>query len=124
MSLTHPLSYRTDTLFPDTTRFRSDEYDVRLSHDLEAPSPDHALEQGWELYQNIDSNYHTPDNLRSLMTSDMVKLIAEDGTETWWICCSSGWHQTEAPQGYEANRSEERRVGKEWVSTCRSRWSP
>src|SRR3546814_16217731 len=22
------------------------------------------------------------------------------------------------------NRSEERRVGKEWVSTCRSRWSP
>src|SRR3546814_8457791 len=24
--------------------------------------------------------------------------------------------------GYE--RSEERRVGKEWVSTCRSRWSP
>src|SRR3546814_11293991 len=26
-------------------------------------------------------------------------------------------------QGAEA-RSEERRVGKEWVSTCRSRWSP
>src|SRR3546814_3536346 len=24
----------------------------------------------------------------------------------------------------EADRSEERRVGKEWVSTCRSRWSP
>src|SRR3546814_16057829 len=23
-----------------------------------------------------------------------------------------------------ANRSEERRVGKAWVSTCRSRWSP
>src|SRR3546814_17423478 len=23
-----------------------------------------------------------------------------------------------------AARSEERRVGKEWVSTCRSRWSP
>src|SRR3546814_12554487 len=23
-----------------------------------------------------------------------------------------------------AGRSEERRVGKEWVSTCRSRWSP
>src|SRR3546814_12542316 len=22
------------------------------------------------------------------------------------------------------NRSEERRVGKEWVSTCRSRWTP
>src|SRR3546814_5664268 len=24
----------------------------------------------------------------------------------------------------EAGRSEERRVGKEWVSTCRARWSP
>src|SRR3546814_19723048 len=24
----------------------------------------------------------------------------------------------------ETGRSEERRVGKEWVSTCRSRWSP
>src|SRR3546814_10095095 len=24
----------------------------------------------------------------------------------------------------EKDRSEERRVGKEWVSTCRSRWSP
>src|SRR3546814_8342674 len=24
----------------------------------------------------------------------------------------------------EQRRSEERRVGKEWVSTCRSRWSP
>src|SRR3546814_4743587 len=27
-------------------------------------------------------------------------------------------------QGYHARRSEERRVGKECVSTCRSRWSP
>src|SRR3546814_18119073 len=32
------------------------------------------------------------------------------------------------PQTYSLvgmiNRTEERRVGKEWVSTCRSRWSP
>src|SRR3546814_14486301 len=27
-------------------------------------------------------------------------------------------------QGFGARRSEERRVGKECVSTCRSRWSP
>src|SRR3546814_14273722 len=26
--------------------------------------------------------------------------------------------------GHDNLRSEERRVGKEWVSTCRSRWSP
>src|SRR3546814_12428304 len=29
-----------------------------------------------------------------------------------------------APQTSPTNRSEERRVGKECVSTCRSRWSP
>src|SRR3546814_11946539 len=28
------------------------------------------------------------------------------------------------PQDNNMTRSEERRVGKEWVSTCRSRWSP
>src|SRR3546814_4084641 len=28
------------------------------------------------------------------------------------------------PADQKGTRSEERRVGKEWVSTCRSRWSP
>src|SRR3546814_11090392 len=27
-------------------------------------------------------------------------------------------------EGLEPARSEERRIGKEWVRTCRSRWSP
>src|SRR3546814_9184922 len=33
-----------------------------------------------------------------------------------------GLRPRQAPRGY--SRSEERRVGKEGVSTCRSRWSP
>src|SRR3546814_12871059 len=44
------------------------------------------------------------------------------------ICCQHMRLQPEASQGFmdpfAANRSEERRVGKECVSTCRSRWSP
>src|SRR3546814_20557596 len=32
-------------------------------------------------------------------------------------------HEQADPQGH-AGRSEERRVGKEWFSTCRSRWWP
>src|SRR3546814_15542163 len=38
--------------------------------------------------------------------------------------------EVDVPQGVEIAvpfvhaRSEERRVGKEWVSTCRSRWAP
>src|SRR3546814_471133 len=40
------------------------------------------------------------------------------------VCKEESFHQR---QGYEIMmhlRSEERRVGKECVSTCRSRWSP
>src|SRR3546814_4333367 len=33
------------------------------------------------------------------------------------------WWQTETGWPIASNRSEERRVGKECVSTCRSRWS-
>src|SRR3546814_17463592 len=33
-------------------------------------------------------------------------------------------HRKGAPLRLEASRSEERRVGKEWVSTCRSRGEP
>src|SRR3546814_9848415 len=32
--------------------------------------------------------------------------------------------RTECHPDWERNRSEERRVGKECVSTCRTRWSP
>src|SRR3546814_12245809 len=34
------------------------------------------------------------------------------------------WARRTAPPDFRASRSEERRVGKECVSTCRSRWSP
>src|SRR3546814_18333180 len=37
------------------------------------------------------------------------------------VCANQAW--AEKAGGYRA-RSEERRVGKECVSTCRSRWSP
>src|SRR3546814_10621213 len=41
--------------------------------------------------------------------------------------CGCGWAcfpATAAPRKTHGGRSEERRVGKECVSTCRSRWSP
>src|SRR3546814_19590594 len=34
------------------------------------------------------------------------------------------YHEYDAPREQPRGRSEERRVGKECVSTCRSRWSP
>src|SRR3546814_12018624 len=39
---------------------------------------------------------------------------------TWPAC----WASTSRHRPHQEKRSEERRVGKECVSTCRSRWSP
>src|SRR3546814_20032299 len=35
-----------------------------------------------------------------------------------------GCFDVQSEEVHVAERSDERRVGKEWVSTCRSRWSP
>src|SRR3546814_12665091 len=43
------------------------------------------------------------------------------------FCCQGNMkaqHFRFGKQAFHARRSEERRVGKECVSTCRSRWSP
>src|SRR3546814_10064577 len=39
-------------------------------------------------------------------------------------CCSGSEARSSPPYSLQQQRSEERRVGKECVSTCRSRWSP
>src|SRR3546814_15792098 len=38
----------------------------------------------------------------------LLEAVRREGRRVLWV----------------SDRSEERRVGKEWVSTCRSRWSP
>src|SRR3546814_3988063 len=43
---------------------------------------------------------------------------------TGWARLDRIWGGTTDVQYLRNNRSEERRVGKECVSTCRSRWSP
>src|SRR3546814_14015031 len=40
------------------------------------------------------------------------------------VCCRTSTETSEKLANTCANRSEERRVGKECVSTCRSRWLP
>src|SRR3546814_16718620 len=48
---------------------------------------------------------------------------APAGDERQYFPLSLRGHLFEIGQARERNRSEERRVGKEWGSTCRSRWS-
>src|SRR3546814_14413152 len=68
---------------------------------------------------------------------ELLQLADETGTykmQSWDSWTDNFWRwNNERPGGdecimvptiYDRRRSEERRVGKECVSTCRSRWSP
>src|SRR3546814_15428995 len=123
-----PRSTRTDTLFPYTTLFRSNLYDpeeaardiVRL-RDLDAEHP-----RGVRLaLKNLDGD----DRLRlkvysasgALALSDVVPALEHFGFEVLEEMPTALNYGRPASSNA---RSEERRVGKAGVSTCRSRWSP
>src|SRR3546814_13437129 len=110
-----PRSTRTDTLFPYTTLFRSGAPALRVLR--EQPVQD-------------GSPYIFPSD------GGQSHFVAADGV-LGRICHGLGWTDVTAHTlrhtfgsiagelGYsELTRSEERRVGKEGVSTCESRWSP
>src|SRR3546814_12552655 len=61
-----------------------------------------SLEKPW--------NWPAEKSLRYQPTTSCLQWVIS------WIAARQAW--------YSAARSEERRVGKECVSTCRSRWSP
>src|SRR3546814_19644514 len=96
-----PRSTRTDTLFPYTTLFRFSR-PARVSALLRIPKTgaQHS-EEGLPGLLRIRGPHPPVDNLAS----------------------SSHAAPCAAP-ALAGGRSEERRVGKECVSTCRSRWSP
>src|SRR3546814_15808759 len=110
-----PRSTRTDTLVPYTTLFRS-----TPSREGRGPLPkdrkrtsSHAVETDFDI-RVPKSNYELFNcsnfNLNSIGTEHGMKSISS-------IHYSSRAH-------LDDRRSEERRVGKECVSTCRYRWSP
>src|SRR3546814_12980144 len=99
-----PRSTRTDTLFPYTTLFRSpfavlSRQDGRLRHRRERPVP---------LDLHLAGNANESES--PTFTERQTIADTELGSVIAGRCA--------------ATRSEERRVGKECVSTCRSRWSP
>src|SRR3546814_12810808 len=92
-----PRSTRTDTLFPYTTLFRSKV----------------AFTGGGLSGQKV---YETA-------ASGLKKVSLELGGKSPNIVFDD-CVMDDAVKGAISGRSEERRVGKECVSTCRSRWSP
>src|SRR3546814_11614282 len=101
-----PRSTRTDTLFPYTSLFRSEKIVFT-----------DAYTRPWE---PSDKPFFT-----CIVTFEDAKGEREDG-KTRYTAVARHWtaEDCEAHVKMGFHRSEERRVGKEWVSTCRSRWSP
>src|SRR3546814_20295248 len=114
-----PRSTRTDTLFPYTTLFRSNYLPCNSSNlffSLKKFSPLYdnmkltAAELGKLLNGTVEGN-------SDAVVSTVSKIEdAQAGSLTFLANPKS------APFLYSTNRSEERRVGKECFSKCRSRW--
>src|SRR3546814_13151243 len=106
-----PRSTRTDTLCPYTTLFRASlfvsEAEAALFRDRSGLGADrvHAVGNG------IDTGFFDP--------AQPLEAVGQgDGP----LAVFTG--QMDYRPNIDAVRSEERRVGKECGSTCRSRWSP
>src|SRR3546814_11838523 len=118
-----PRSTRTDTLFPYTTLFRSDPDNRRYA--LEDPR---GFLAAYPKVAVLDEVQRTPE-----LFSYLQGILDEhDETGQFILTGSNNFllqqNITQSLAGRVAYiyllRSEERRVGKECVSTCRSRWSP
>src|SRR3546814_12108797 len=126
-----PRSTRTDTLFPYTTLFRSLPY-FRLARAALAGTEkldDPAVGRpGWrfvlptigeQMFTAARRRHHTDAEIaRDLCKGDQITARAPFGRR---IAAAA---EADPVRVRTVRRSEERRVGKECVSTCRSRWSP
>src|SRR3546814_548626 len=95
--------------------------------------------QGKEFYWHSDfETWHVEDGMPRMRALSMSVLLAENTPNNGPLMVIPRSHRVflscvgETPDNHykislkkqEYGRSEERRVGKECVSTCRSRWSP
>src|SRR3546814_20529575 len=121
-----PRSTRTDTLFPYTTLFRSQNAAVPLLAqlvDLVEEAPEGALCCGRQLLALVGEREATRAAVKQREAEaglELLDLLADRALGDVQL----GGRAREAEMAGGDLRSEERRVGKECVSTCRSRWSP
>src|SRR3546814_11835771 len=125
-----PRSTRTDTLFPYTTLFRSRSLisfpvlelcSLRLPYGFHHPASS-RLSDRRRTYRHPRCNGHRLhwfiQCLRLLLRRQVGRAVQQKVTFGRCLFSARFWHSV------SNRRSEERRVGKECVSTCRSRWSP
>src|SRR3546814_14987498 len=101
-----PKSTRTDTLFPYTTLFRS------LPENCQKGVSSGAAGVPFAVIAETPQD-RCRDHAQCAPAAPPDRLPCSRRSPRRWECRSRC-----------ARRSEERRVGKECVSTCRSRWSP
>src|SRR3546814_17249670 len=112
-----PRSTRTDTLFPYTTLFRSGIIDRNELQCRPAARLQHAGDGAKEIRPIFLA--HRLDHLDAGDGIESPRDVAVIGEAEGHLAGQSGAFDPVA-----GKRSEERRVGQEWVSTCRSRGSP
>src|SRR3546814_14073458 len=108
----HPKTTRSNTLCPCPPLVRSSYLIGRiLSHDvIEAETGELLASANDEITEE---------------TLEAFRKAGIDGVGTIWVNdLDRGAYLSNTLRIDSTKRSEERRVGKEWVSTCRSRWSP
>src|SRR3546814_11071126 len=127
-----PRSTRTDTLFPYTTLFRSVTI-VAILALIAYPSYINSITRSKRAaataclssYATFMERFYTTNLRYDVDTAgDDVALPTLDCATAANTGADYGYQLDEDALGASTYRSEERRVGKECVSTCRSRWSP
>src|SRR3546814_18528908 len=118
-----PRSTRTDTLFPYTTLCRSVLTRGNRGAFGRRRVPDQAAVE-----RQQEGGQHVHRDLRHREVEHDIAIGArrEGGQQQAHIAVAGDQPDGECPAPAEPgeSRSEESRVGKECVSTCRSRWSP
>src|SRR3546814_15067142 len=125
-----PRSTRTDTLFPYTTLFRSLKYDSYIAHSgnittgpLKGPGEE-VLKNWLESHRELWDSFH--DDLISAYRLVSTEGAARPVSYDYGIAGdgASDRLSVNAKGTTHIARPEERRVGKECVSPCRSGWCP
>src|SRR3546814_12025880 len=116
-----PRSTRTDTLFPYTTLFRS-----QLQHALQHIGDDRGVialpQQGMARLDAMIPSEFAEQRQFVGIEACADRPVTDDAGGT--VGHPSAIIDCGVRGKGDDDRSEERRVGKECVSTCRSRWSP
>src|SRR3546814_12983407 len=108
-----PRTTRTDTLFPYTTPFRSQQ--LPPAQPLPPPKP------AWVARDVVPDAVEVATQSYTVRAGDSLRRISDrTGASSEAIALANKLK----PPFVIRIRSEERRGGKECVSTCRSRWSP